>query len=254
MDNEKISKGIGNLTEILTKTAGLLILLSLVAAYVGFRHQSVYFNTAGAPWIVHLLSPSELILKSWFLILALAFGMLAAIMDLFISYRVRQFRSIFNIMWGLIFACILLYVLVAWADIKYLQIVLVFAGLIILSMGGFLVGDAIRFHVYRNHKWGEEHILLVVAIICCLHIGSSAVGGIQAKLVMKSSSLPAALVGNEKDGWYLLCTVGDKYVLVSLREGGFSQFRLVPISSEVIISGKPLPPIQSTPTSPNTGS
>ena len=169
--------------------------------------------------------------------------------------RVRLTGSIINFIYFVYFVWLLVLALSLYTENKFVLILQIITAYASVLIGGFHVGDLIRVHVYRNHKWGWEHIVIACNIIICLHIGSWIAGRSYAKLEMELSH-PVVFVGDEKEIWYLLSTAGDNYILASLpKDRRFANFRLVPITPDVLIRGQHknrLFPAQSTPSAPGS--
>ena len=61
-NGEEITKNISTFTEVLTRFAGLAIILSGIAYYAGYQKEKTYLDLFGAEWAINLYSSFEFIL------------------------------------------------------------------------------------------------------------------------------------------------------------------------------------------------
>lgn len=241
--NTSVTKGISSIAELLGKLAGLLVGLSALAYFVGYRIESYYFSEAGASWALGLLSPSELIQDGQGVIFAVGISFFVSVMGLMdretTSEKLRR-----KDLWLSLIAIVLL--IAAYATSKYwgyhkldysLSVV---AGLVSALAAGFTIGELVARLDESGHKWEGYHVKLILFFyFSALATAPYYIGTNKAKLDLEPGAtwLPVAIIpGEANETWRVMRTVGDKYLLVNLSEDpGLRKFRLAEVSSGVVV-------------------
>ena len=74
-NNASTLKTLSDLTNILARVGGVLVGLSAIAYYVGYKIESHYLSQAGASWAISLLSFSELVREGQYVIVVIGIGL-----------------------------------------------------------------------------------------------------------------------------------------------------------------------------------
>ena len=243
-DSQSTLKTLSGLSDTLARVVGLLVGLSGLAYFVGYRIESHYLSQAGASWVLGHLSTSEIIREGQVVILAVGFTLFLSIINIFerntSSEKLKQK--------DLIFSCISFALLGAayltskyWDNYALDYGLSILAGIIWAAAAGFTIGELIVCLNESKRNWNEYHLkLLFFAYISAIASAPYFIGSNKANLDLepKVSTLPVVTITGEEAGkWHLMRTVGDNYLLVTLVEKPAArEFRLVPISPTVVIS------------------
>lgn len=243
-DSQSTLKTISGLSDTIARAAGLLVGLSGLAYFVGYRIESNYLSQAGASWVLGLLSTSEIIREGQIVILAVGFTLFLSIINIFerntSPEKLKQK--------DLIFGCISILLLGAayltskfWDNYALDYGLSILAGIIMAAAAGFTIGELIMRLNESKRNWNEYHLrLLLFVYISAIAMAPYFIGSNRASLDLEpyASLLPVVTITGEEDGkWRLMRTVGDNYLLVTLAENAVARkFRLIPISPAVVIS------------------
>lgn len=243
-DSQSTLKTLSGLSDTLARVAGVLVGLSGLAYFVGYRIESHYLAQAGASWVLGLLSTSEIIRKGQGVILVVGLTLFFSIINIFetnaSSEKLKQKDLIFG---GI---CLILlgaaYLTSKYSDNYTLGYWLaILAGIIMAAGAGFTIGELIVSLNESKRNWNEYHLkLLFFVYMSATVVAPILIGSNKANLDLERnvSLLPVVTItGEEGSKWRLLRTVGDNYLLVTLPEKeAVREFRLVPISPTVVIS------------------
>ena len=243
-DSTSMLKTISGLADTLARVAGVLVGLSALAYYVGYRIESNYLSEAGASWVLGLLSTSELVREGQVVILAVGVTLFISVINLFekdgSAEKLRHNDVVLSVISMALLAAAY-FSSMYWGNHKLESMLSILAGTLMAAAAGFTIGELIGRLDESGRSWSGYHLyLLWFFYFSAIAMAPYFIGTNRAKLDLepKVSSLPVATISGEGVGkWHLMRTIGDNYLLVTLVEKPASrEFRLVPISPIVVIA------------------
>lgn len=212
----------GSVLNLLPQVAGFAVGFSGLAYISGWREASAYYQELGAPWAMALLTASQIMQTSIWLISLISIIVLLSVLSLVQGAAsqkgLRLWSIIFLVLAGA--AYVLPLALDGRVDASSLSL---FAGLTSIFWAvsaGLTIGELIACLALQNLEWGEYQVfLLYFVILYGLLQAPTNMGNARAQLAedLNSSSLPKVLFTTNQTGdWRLVGPCGDKLLLVSL--------------------------------------
>lgn len=228
---------------LLPQMAGFVVGFSGLAYVSGWREVSAYYQELGAPWALPLLTPSQIMQTSIWLISLISLVSFLSVLSLVQGNAGQKgFRR-----WSIIF--------LALAAVTYMLPVVLDGRVSNSAIGllagatsvfwaisaGLTIGELIACLALEKLEWGEYHVFLLYFIVLYgLLQAPSNMGSTRASLAgdFGASSLPRTTFDSPGvDGeWRLVGPCGDKLLLVSLAaERKDRRFKLVAADSVGVI-------------------
>ena len=225
---------------LLPHIAGFAVGFSGLAYISGWREVSSYYQELGAPWVLPLLTASQVMQTSIWLISLISIVSFISVLSLVEGSVSQKWLRRWSIIF-LLFATVT-FVLPFSLDGRVSASVINFltgvTSIFWAISAGFTIGELIACLALDKLEWGDYHIFLLYFVVFYgFHQAPSNMGRTRATLAveLKSSSLPKVdFVSPQQSGdWRLVGPCGDKLLLVSLaKEYKDRRFKLV--SSESI--------------------
>lgn len=242
-------KSISGLADSIARGAGVLVGLSALGYYVGYRIQSHYFSEAGARWVLDMLSPTVLVREGQVVIIVVGTTAFLSLMHLFSNDGSADKLKRKDLILSVIAIVLLGAAFISgkvWSNNKLDYVLSIVAGGLMAAAAGFTVGELVGRLDESESKWSGYHLyLLWFFYISAIAMAPYYIGMNRAKFDLDPtlSTLPFVTVTNDKTGqWRLMRAVGENYLLVKLNDDRYSrEFRLVIASSAVVSSDQPRP-------------
>lgn len=235
-------KSVLNLVDVIGRLAGILVGLSAIAYFVGYRIQNHYLTEAGAKWALGLLSPAEFIQEGQGVIIPIIFFAVSSVMALMngetTADKLNRNDRIFS---GIAIVLMLAsFITSRCLDNRSLDYNLaLIAGLTVSIAAGYTIGELIARLNLSEQNWHVNHLSLILFFyISAIFVGPYFIGTNRAKLDFypATSALSFVTITNSEEEWRLVRTIGDKYLLVILSdEADKRKFRVVEAASDSII-------------------
>ena len=218
---------------LLPQIAGLVVGFSCLAYVAGWREASSYYQELGAPWALLILSPSQIMQTSIWLISMISLISFLSVLSLVQGNAgqegLRRWSYIF-----LLLAAVTYILPMALESRVSNSVIRFFAGATSVFWAisaGLTIGELIACLALDSLKWGEYHVFLLYFIVFYgFFQAPSNMGTTLAKLAGDSDS-PLPKVSFSSTGqtgkWRLVGPCGDKLLLVSLGERKDRRFKLV---------------------------
>lgn len=235
-------KSVLNVIDVVGKLAGVLVGLSAIAYFVGYKIQNHYLTEAGANWAIGLLSSAEFIQEGQAIIVVITLiAISSAIALMSNSTTADKLRKCELVLIFIAFIIMISSVIVGkLCDNRNFEYGLALAGGSIFSAAaGCTLGELIARLNHSNQKWQASHLNLVLFIyIWVIFLAPYFIGTHRAKLEFdpQTSTLSFAVILDTKEEWRLVRTIGDKYLLAMLSvDGAKRKFRIVDATSDIVI-------------------
>lgn len=242
-DSIEVTKNVSVVANLIVKMAGAVVALSALAYYVGYKIETAYFSTAGASWVIGLMTPTELTQAGQSVIILVGSSLFSSLILLMSkSITAKNFRRL-DIVLQITAVIFLLAVVISskyWGN-QRISYTLSFAAGILFALGaGFTIGELVARLGEKGLTWSGYHLKLIFFVyMSALIVTPQILGNSKANLDFSSeaTSLPIAKISGELPGdWRLVRIVGGKYLLVSLStDPALRRFKLVEITTNISV-------------------
>lgn len=226
------SNRVPNEENTLRATSSVLGLLPQIAAsavgftglafITGWREATAFYRELGAPWATSLLTPSQIMLTSiWLIVLisTIAFVSVVTLVEKKVGQKGLRW-------WSIVFLCVAAILsasslaLEGRVSVNTTNTLYGAASLSWAVSAGTTIGELIACLALQQFKWGGyEVFLLYFVVFFGLSQAPNVMGEARAKLAAESAStsLPSvSLVPSTTVSWRLVGACGDQLLLVSL--------------------------------------
>lgn len=230
--NLEAAKSVLNL---LPQATGLVVGLSGLAYVAGWREMYSYYQEIGAPWVLPLLSSSQIMQASiWLISLISVVGFLSV---LSLAYGDAGPKGLSRFSIGFFIVAAVVYILALLLDDRVgsstANIFAIMASVFWIISSGLTIGELAARLAVSDLKWNGYHMLLLYFVVLYgFYQAPSIMGSARAKQVGDerwSSTPKVSFISAEQDAeWRLAGMCGDKLLLVSpAAERKDRRFRLV---------------------------
>lgn len=223
LTSENAIRATNSVLGLLPQIASFVVGFSALAYICGWREVSAYYQELGAPWVLSLLSPSQIMQTSIWLISLIALICFLTTLQLIQGYAGQKGLR----RWSIIFLAIALFlyavplVLEGHITSSTASTLVIATSVSWAISAGLTIGELIACLAQNNLRWGEYHMhLLYFIVLYGLFQAPSNMGTSRAQLASDPmfSKLPAVsfkLPGNTGE-WRLVGPIGDRLLLLSI--------------------------------------
>lgn len=221
-DVENTLRATGSVLGLLPQIAAFAVGFTVLAYVTGSRETAAYYRELGAPWAASLLTPTQNMQASIWLITvfsSFAFIGVLALAEKSVGQKgLRRWSIFFS---GLAAAAyVLALVLEGRVSTSVTNALLVATSYFWAAFAGTTIGELIACLALQDLKWGRYEVLLLYFVVMFgLSQAPTVMGESRARLAAEpaSLSLPSVrLTGGPSGSWRLVGPCGDKLLLISL--------------------------------------
>lgn len=221
-DEQDTLRATGSVLGLFPQIAGFAVGFTGLAYITGWRETSAYYRELGAPWATSLLSPSQVMQASiWLiaLISTVAFISVLLLVERNVGQKgLRRWSVLFLVLAVVVYA--FSFALEGHISASTTNLLLSATALCWAISAGTTVGELIACLALQEFKWGGyEVFLLYFVVIYGLSQAPTIMGESRGRLAgdPASTSLPSVtLAGSAPGSWRLVGACGDKLLLISL--------------------------------------
>ena len=218
---ESTLKATSSVFDLFPKIAGSVVGFSALAYIAGWKQTTSYYSELGAPWVAAMLSPSQVMQTSVWLIYTLVIVTFVSVMQLTEGVATDRGLKRWSVILFLIAASLQFFpeIFDNHFSLKIQHICSLSGSFLLVISIGLTVGELIGvLSKGEEFQWdGYTVWLLLFIVIYGFTQAPSITGTNQAKYdgSIETSDLPLVThVGDIETGWRLSTVVGDKFLLL----------------------------------------